>query len=385
MDNKSKFLIISFLLLVIGYTIYSYAFLDIGLTLTSFTPYLNFQKNMRWFGYFNRPQSTFIFILLSLLLFTVYLLLIISFKHEKIPFKRILLLAVISSGILTFSYPAFSHDIYNYIFNAKMVLIYHANPHIHSAWEFSDPMLGFMRNIHTPAPYYYGWTLISLLPYLTGFGRIFSELISFKLFSVMFYILIYVILSRIYSITDIKTDKLRLTLFFLNPLILIETIGIGHNDLSMMFLVLTSFYFLLKYKTNKKLNFLWLAIIFFLFSVSIKYATIVLLPLLIIWYFKDKFDVGFWGAVLLFLLPLIRPLDQLHSWYLIWPLVWVLLSKNMKAIFFVYLLSFFALIRYFPYIWYGSWDQPVITQRLFIYLTIPIILLPFIIRKKTIN
>ncbi|HUV47161.1 MAG TPA: hypothetical protein VMW29_03435, partial [Candidatus Bathyarchaeia archaeon] len=192
-----------------------------------------------------------------------------------------------------------------------------------------------------------------------------------------FFWLTFMLLNKIYSIFKIKNDRLRLTLFLLNPLILIEAIGIGHNDLAMMLGVLLGFYFLIKYKNKKKFYFLLFAILCLLFSISIKYATIVLIPLFIIWYFKPQFDLGLWGAILLFLLPFVRPLDQLHSWYLLWPLTWILLSKNSKAISFFFLLSFFSLLRYAPYIYYGNWDPPVPLLRLLIYFSVPFVVLLF--------
>lgn len=352
MDNKFKFLATSYWLLAFGFAIYSYAFLDIGLTLTSFEPYLNFQKKMQWFGYFNRPKSTIIFIFISFLLFTFYSLLFIAVKKRKILLKDIIFLAALISGILILAYPSFSHDIFNYIFNVKMVLQYQVDPHRQAAINFPDPMLGFMRNIHTPAPYFYGWTIISLLPGFLSFNRIFPNLINFKLFSAAFFFLCFLILKKIYSVLGIKNAKSRLVLFLLNPLILIETIGVGHNDLSMMALALASFYFLIKFKKEKsskgrsriyagKLKFFLLSVFCFLFSVSIKYATVILLPLFIIWYLKPKFDIGLCGSILLFLLPFTRPLDQLHSWYLIWPLTWIFLSRKIKAVYFFCFLSFF--------------------------------------------
>jgi hypothetical protein len=328
---------------------------------------------------YNKSQSAIIFIILSSLLFAFYFLLIRQFKKRLIKIKQVVLLALITSGILIFSYPAFSYDIFNYIFNAKMVVEFGKNPHIHSVIEFTDPMLGFMRNVHTPAPYFYGWTAISLLPYILGLGRIFTEIISFKLFSAVFLFLGYLVLSKIYSIYKIKDDKLRLTLFLLNPLILIETIGMGHNDLSMMVPALTAFYYLIKFRDKKDIkNFLFF-ISYFLFSVFTKYATIVLLPLFLIWYFKPKFDIGTWGAVLLFLIQFTRPIDQLHSWYLIWPLLWVLLSKKIRTVKLLYILSFFALFRYLPYIYHGHWNPPAPMQRLIIYFAPLILIFPYML------
>jgi len=364
---KSKLLVISYWLLVIGYSIFSYALLDLNLTLTSFNPYLWLQKKMRWWGYSYRPQATMVFIILSLLLFAIYF-----FLARQISQKKALFLAVTSGLILVLAYPAFSHDIFNYIFNAKMVVLWGADPHRQTAIEFSDPMLDFMRNVHTPAPYFYGWTIISLLPFLMGLNRIFLELITFKFFSLAFFLLNFFFLSKIYSILKFKQAELRLTLFLLNPLILFEAVGMGHNDLSMMTLALASFYFLVKFKKRQKLRFILFSVFCFLLSVSIKYATIVLLPLLFLWYSKPKFDLGFWGAVLLLLLPFSRPLSQLHSWYFLWPLTWVFLSRDKRRIELFLGGSFFAFLRYAPYLWYGYWDPPVPVLRLIIYLLAPL-------------
>ena len=160
----------------------------------------------------------------------------------------------------------------------------------------------------------------------------------------------------------------------------------------MMAPVLASFYFLIKYKEEKSskgrsasgrklILFTVYCLLFTIASISIKYATVILLPLFVIWYLKPKFDIGLCGAILLFLLPFTRPLEQLHSWYLIWPLTWIFLSRKIKAVYFFCFLSFFALLRYTPYIYYGNWDPPVLQQRLIIYFTIPFVVLLFNIVK----
>ncbi len=116
----------------------------------------------------------------------------------------------------------FSYDVFNYLFNAKMVWIYQVNPHIHAAIEFSrDPMLRFMQNVHTPAPYGYGSTALSLIPGLTWFTKNFT--ISFwamKLFVTSFW------LGQLW-ITKKLVNKLfphepwRFWLLALNPLVLV--------------------------------------------------------------------------------------------------------------------------------------------------------------------
>ena len=385
-NMRIKLLVISYWLLVIGFTVYSYAFIDPNLTLISWPPFLVFQGKMMRLGYFQRPLSTIIFIFLSFLLFTSYYLLVTSLKKVKTPLKKILFLAVIISGILVFSYPAFSHDIFNYIFNAKMVLHYHANPHKQVALDFaSDPWTRFMRNTHTPAPYFYGWTVISLLPAFLGMEKFILNLFWFKVFSLLMLWICFFLLKKIIQFLKLKDKNWRLIIFLLNPLILIEAIGIGHNDLTMMATALASFLLLLKFNKEKKLKFILLSIFCLLFSASTKYATIVILPLFVIRLFKPSFDIGLGGAILLFLLPFSRPLDQLHSWYLTWPLVWTLLAKDKFFINFFYFLSALALFRYMPYIYYGHWNPPVSFLRLIIYLGLPLFLLVYFVFNKKLN
>jgi len=371
-----KIWLFCFALFSLLFAVYSYSFLDIGLTLTSFQPFLEFQRKMRWFGYFNRPRSTLYFVLISLLTYLFYFLVSKAVKSKKILLKEVIILSLGVGGIFVFAYPAFSHDIFNYIFNAKMIVVYGADPHKHVAMEFPDPMLGFMRNIHTAAPYFYGWTVISLIPFILGLNRIFTEILSFKAFSFLFYWFTFLILRKLFKDLKLKDRKLRLVLFLLNPLILIEAIGVGHNDFSMMAPALLSFYFLNKIKkeriTKEKLKLFLFFVFFFLFSVSIKYATVVLLPLFLLWYFKPKFDLGFWGAVILFGIQFSR-FGLMHSWYFIWPLTWAILAKNIKAVKFFVLISFMALLRYLPYIWYGNWNPPVPIFRQYIYFIIPLL------------
>ena len=60
-----------------------------------------------------------------------------------------------------------------------MVVDHSANPHISTAWDFvSDPWTRFVQNAHSPAPYGYGWTGLSVGPYLLGFKRLKTTMLS---------------------------------------------------------------------------------------------------------------------------------------------------------------------------------------------------------------
>src|SRR3989344_1804969 len=248
--------ILSWLLLVI----YSFTRQDLNLTW-----YNQLTAPLQTLGWYQRPLATLVFVALVFLVFIIYLYLI----KKKIKFIYLLIIA--AAGI--FAYPMFSYDLFNYLFNAKMIWIYHVNPHVRTAIEFSrDPMLRFMQNVHTPAPYAYGWTIASLLPGLVWFsGKFTLAFWAMKGFVAVFWLGQLWILQKLVR-RLFPQEPWRFWLFALNPLVLVETLINGHNDVVMMFLALLAYWFWLNYAKFK-------ALIFLLLSASIKYATIILLPL----------------------------------------------------------------------------------------------------------
>lgn len=328
------------------FCLFSFSRQDLNLTLYNFS----FWNPIRiWLQALTNLQVTLIFLILSLLLITLYLK-----KIHSVPDRNILWLLILPA---IFAYPMFSHDIFNYLFNAKMVIIYHANPHIQTAINFSfDPIIRFMHNVHTSAPYAYGWTGISLIPGLAWLTKNFTlSFWAMKLFIAFFWLAQLFILKKILA-KLYPTQTWRWYLFAFNPLVLTETLIVGHNDVVMMFLALLSYWF---YLNSKKL----FSIIFLILSASIKYVTFLLLP-----FFSlqgrtlKKIDLPSLFALMLLAIMFIRT-GQLHSWYLIWAFSFAVLSKSRLLIKVFVALTFGALLRYAPYLYYGNWDQPVYLIR----------------------
>ncbi|MBU1499272.1 hypothetical protein KKE48_00180, partial [Patescibacteria group bacterium] len=305
---------------------------------------------VQYLGFYRRPLATGIFIILIFLLFWFY------FKLLKRGFSRrwLILLVIIALP----AYPIFSYDIFNYLFNAKMVLIYHANPHLQTAINFAfDPMLRFMHNVHTSAPYAYGWTGLSLLPGLAWLTQNFTlSFWAMKLFIVGFWLgQLWILQKLVHRL--FPQQQWRFWLFALNPLVLVETFINGHNDVVMMFFALLSYWFFLNSQKFRSLLFL-------LLSASIKYVTIVLLP----FYLQGlslkvkKIDLPTLFSFILLGIMFIRP-GQLHSWYLIWAFSFIVLSRSNWLIKVFTALTIGALLRYAPYLYYGHWDAPVYLLR----------------------
>jgi hypothetical protein len=246
-----------------------------------------------------------------------------------------------------------------------------------------DPWTRFMHNIHTTAPYFYGWTAISLIPYVFGLNKFLLTWLLFRLWSVLGLIASFFFVWQIMKKQG-KKDFSDFVLLMFNPLLFIELVSNSHNDGWMMWPALASLWFILP---NNKLRFsnVFASILLLLFSLSTKYVTVVLIP---VWLFllfqsvtktnvfklKDVlfasieayvFDIS---ALLLFL-PLLSSRSQLFNpWYLSWSIMFFPLLKSSFLKKCLLIFSVTGLLRYIPWMYAGAfeytseiiWQQKVI-------------------------
>ncbi|HEX7017340.1 MAG TPA: hypothetical protein VF209_00320 [Patescibacteria group bacterium] len=388
--RKVLFPLLAYFLLLSAYSLFSYSLTAPNLILTSWPPYWNFQLYM-WRTFFNnRVLLSQVYLMLVGAIVFFYLWwgttrpVLVDFKtpHWK---KWLLVLLLVTIPLLA-SNNALSYDVFNYIFNAKMVAVYHANPHLETATNYLyDDWTRFMHNTHTPAPYGYGWTLLSLLPYSLGGGKFLLTWLSFRLFSLLSLLLL--ALTYLYALRKKLANVAVVWLILLNPLLLIEIISNSHNDLWMMVPAVWSLLLVSSdaqpIKGSKFLT-TGLSLILLALATSIKLATITLLPLwlaLVIWDLGPikrvplASDLGqflirdwpFWASILMFIPLLTLRSQQFHPWYLTWVLVWLPLIKVSKAakiwIPAILLLSISSLLRYLPYLYAGTFEGNVLWQQ----------------------
>lgn len=354
-----KFLLTSYFLLFIIFSIFSFVLTDPNLFLLKADLFVSFQTYL-WKNFLPMQNFRTIFYgALIIAMFINYLLILKNWQKLNLDSKKSFwqFLLIISLPLI-FSYNALSYDLFNYIFNAKMVVDFGANPHIRTAISFPDePMLRFMNNVHTPAPYGYGWTALSLLPYLAGFGKFFSTFIVFKLFALASLLLTLVIAEKFFK----KANYFKLALLFFNPLFLIEILSSAHNDLWMLAPALLAVYLATNFQNKKFLKILFI-IILMTVSISIKYATVVLLPFIIYLIFKHKLSkLGKIPHIFdLMSLALFLPLLTARSryflpWYLIWSLIFLPLIKNKLLRNLLIVFSISSMLRYLPWFYYLPW------------------------------
>jgi len=409
MPNRIKIAWCFYLLVVSIFAVFAYGLTVPNLVLHSSALFWQFQTFM-WRTFFNqRVVLTQTYVVLVTCLFAVYGYLIwqtlrqpqiLTWKiwRSYLPWLVVLLIP------LWFGYNALSADIFNYIFNARMIVLYHANPYVQVALDFpSDPWTRFMHNVHTTSPYGYGWTAFSTILYVLGLGKFLWTWLLFKA-SAMFSLLA---LSIAYGF-DFKDEyygQISLTSFLvvlLNPLFLLEYGLRGHNDIWMMVLALISFRLLVKKGKLPDVVSLIVSLGLLALSVTLKFATELLVPIWILVALVKfwpnlplrSFILKWWpvlASVVMFL-PLATARSQyFNPWYLSWSFVWIPLFpwretgkwlKEVPLLLTTILISFSvtSLVRYIPWLLTNGYGNVVLREEYVItWSAIPLALIVFVV------
>jgi hypothetical protein len=359
-----------FYFLVLGYAVasvalflFSYTQVDLSLTLSRVSIFQVIQKTFQYVGFYERPTATLWYVVLVLCFFLLYGLVWYAVRMRKITSRSMWILIALVTVLVVFSYPAFSYDIFNYMFYAKEVLVYQKNPFFVTPLQFTgvEPWLSFMHWTHVSSPYTPLWILMSIPAYLLGFGYFLLILWNFKLLAAFWYIVTAVYISKILGIREKENKDVGVALFAFNPLVIFEILVSGHNDIAMMaFAMMSVYYFMGKQRT---LSYVLLAL-----SVATKLMTIFLYPVIVFgykkWYAFAAMSIG---------LVLVITQREIQPWYFVWILPFVaLIPENRILPWLSGGISMGLLLRYAPYFYYGYWNNPVPAIELWV-TSIPII------------
>ena len=354
MGKRSFILLaISYCLILASLFLYSFTQIDLNLTLSRASFFQSIQQFFIQIGYFQRPLSTTFFLIIILALFIFYGLVLRLVAQNKISKRQLWWLTGLSAVILLFSYPAFSHDLFNYMFDARIFTNYHLNPYYFKALDFpQDPWTRFMHWTHRDYPYGPSWLILSLPFSYLGFGKFLLTLFNFKILMAISYLWAIYLIGKILEKISPKEQILGMAFFALNPLIVIESLVSAHHDIVMMFFALLAIYLIF---VGKKLH----SFFCFAISVGIKYVTAPLLPLLILGFRKNL-------AIILSILSLLYVVNQMEiqPWYFLWVLPFIALSpKNRFFAFLAFGFSLGLLLRYTPFLYLGHWNDPAPTIK----------------------
>lgn len=356
-------------MVIISLFLYSFTQVDLSLTLSQLSIYQTIEKHFQYIGYFQRPLSTEIFILIITLLFILYLSILSLVRRKLISRKQVWLIIIFSSVLLTFSYNAFSYDLFNYIFDAKIVTYYGQNPYLHKALDYSgEPMLSFMRWTHRVYPYGPVWLGLTVPLSFVGFNIFLPTFFLFKaLMSISFVGTCYFI-GKILRIISPKDEILGLVFFALNPLVLVESLVSSHNDISMLFFAVYALYlFLTKFYIR--------AFILLVISIGVKFATGFILPVFVGVLVLNKLRrniltesiILYICTVMVAAVVIASMRTNFQPWYVLYVLPFAaLLSQKYYVFIPAIILSFSSLLIYVPFLYLGNWDPPVPAQLFWI-------------------
>ncbi len=255
-------------------------------TVLQFEPYFQFLYNAQ----VSRATQTILYIVILAILAVAYFAIVKRRKEIFKNIKEVFIFIAIISLIFVAVLPFTSSDIFYYLGVGRIDSTYHQNPYYTTIKEFveqgenskylqTDKVLeqGY-NNYWADTTVVYGpvWQLVCKLVAGVSFGNIDFALLIFKLLNA------FVHLCNCYLIYKISHKKIFTLLYGLNPLVLIEGIACVHNDIFVVLFMLLALYFLTQ-KKNLVATVAFLAI-----ATAIKYFAIILLPFVIIYYFKEE-------------------------------------------------------------------------------------------------
>lgn len=360
--KKITLLMSSYILVLVGAFFYSFTQTDLSLTFSKIDFIRNVISASQLIGYFNRPLSTTIFFILVLLLFGFYLIFLKLAEKKKLSKKNVWTLLLTTTAVLAFSYNAFSYDLFNYIFDAKIVTYYQQNPYEQKALDYpNDPMLSFMRWTHRVYPYGPVWLGITVPLSFFGFQIFLLTLLLFKSLMAAAFIGSLYFIGKIFQRLAPGKELFGLVFFGLNPLVIIESLVSAHLDIVMIFFCVWSFYLLNRAHYLRSSALL-------LISIGIKFATGFLVPIYgwvaFMQHKKKKihWDSVFLAAITLMILTVIVASlrSTFQPWYLVLLLTFATFLSYKYYIFLPSIIfSFIALLTYVPYLYVGNWDPPI--------------------------
>lgn len=286
MNNKYKYLKTILCIISICFAVPSIFFLLKNKTILNFTSNLEYKFLLT--DNIDRLNQAIAYAIIIIAFIVLYYLII---KHRNSIFKdtkQIYKYVLAISAIFVFTVPFWCSDVFYYLGIGRLSSTYNQNPYYTDMKSYVDNNNINIKNdtvmqkgydnywANTTVVYGAFWTFICSIISFLSFGNMDFGLLIFKLVNLGLH------LGNCYLLYRISNKKIFPLLYGLNPFVLIEGIANVHNDMFVVFFMLLSIY-----EVYKKKNLL-LGVLFLALATDIKYFSILLLPFLIIYQFRDK-------------------------------------------------------------------------------------------------
>ena len=244
---------------------------------------------------------------LLILLWTGYALALLGAYHHQALRGRTTAFAIagVAAATAVFMPPLLSTDVYAYAGHGRIFALYGQNPYLCLPIYLADAHDAVAPYLVWNWPTVYGpvWTRIEIavIALLHG-GSLWSQIVGLKMVQAFALVMAALAGRRITQILSPGRENLTLLAIGLNPLLLIEGPGSGHNDLLMVSFLLVGAMFYLEKKYL-------LASLFLGLSAGVKILTIIVLPWALMDYGRGKSwqqrIAGTSLALIFLLLPLV--------------------------------------------------------------------------------
>lgn len=284
---KNKQIKTIFVIISILFIIPSVIYIFFNKTILGFNIYYNFFITEK----ISKTISTIIYITLFICMSILYLKII---KEKKMfdNIKEVLKYVMAISIIFSFMLPWTSSDIFYYMGVGELDVIYKQNPYYTTMKEYYEQSPESIENdsiFEQGVNNFWAGTTVVYGPFAQLIFKI-CAILSFKNINICFGIFkivnVIVHIMNCYMIYKITHKKKNSIIYGLNPFVILEFIGMVHNDIIIVFLVLLALYYLLKKKN------IYLSVLFLALSTGIKYFTVLLLPIIILYHFRNEEKIG---------------------------------------------------------------------------------------------
>jgi hypothetical protein len=179
----------------------------------------------------DRPWMGVVWVVGLVLLFGLYLFAIRVVDRNSASSWLILVFSLVFGVTLIWLYPVTATDLFQYVMRARVQAVYGANPMTVPPSHFpGDPLLPFVGEWKDIlSPYGPAWELLAGAVAGLGFTDAVSGALAFKVVVLLAYLVCCAALAR-----GTGGDPRALLFFAWNPLVLLQGLGNGHNDLVML-------------------------------------------------------------------------------------------------------------------------------------------------------
>ncbi len=209
---------------------------------------------------------------------------IIHIRETSIDWSRLWPWVVFPSFFLCFMPPIFSGDLYEYLIRGRILSIYHQNPYVAFPVNFPNDLLRpYSIWITNPDAYGPISVFIQTLPAALFQHSVMGMIAAYKCIVWLFMVASLYFFWKIVHRLSLAEPGRIWAVFALCPLIWVQGLIDGHNDLLMMTFSIISLYFFLL-KQHGKAFFFWTC------AFLIKYTVILHLPFMILFAVRERWE-----------------------------------------------------------------------------------------------